>query len=358
MADNKGGPSTLANRRSPGANSGDEEEEESGITLVDVVEEEEQLEEDANAVLGASDADNCTYTAGYVKRQALYACVTCLPSSSGELAGICLACSYHCHDGHELIELYTKRNFRCDCGNSKLRANACTLYSNKDSINNKNHYNHNFKGLYCTCRKPYPDPDDSQPDEMAQCVLCEDWFHFKHLGQACPSEPYSEMTCDSCMAQHPRLGAYVGRDGVGDGPAGCKLAGWNDKQDAKAKATYWPERWRDGLCRCPACLEAYREEKIDFLIDDQDTVESYEEKGKATKRPSHNDRLMMALSSLDRVQQIEAIHEYQSFSSELKEYLKKFAENKKVVRAEDIHEFFGQLKQRKRQRTAFSNFCH
>lgn len=56
------------------------------------------------------------------------------------------------------------------------------------------------------------------------------------------------------MAQHPRLGAYVGRDGVGDGPAGCKLAGWNDKQDAKAKATYWPERWRDGLCRCPACL--------------------------------------------------------------------------------------------------------
>lgn len=50
---------------------------------------------------------------------------------------------------------------------------------NKDSINNKNHYNHNFKGLYCTCRKPYPDPDDSQPDEMAQCVLCEDWFHFK-----------------------------------------------------------------------------------------------------------------------------------------------------------------------------------
>lgn len=117
------------------------------------------------------------------------------------------------------------------------------------------------------------------------------------------------------------------------------------------------------------------------MIDDQDTVESYEEKGKATKRPSHNDRLMMALSSLDRVQQIEAIHgnrsmlfarsfpsalpsmfvhcaEYQSFSSELKEYLKKFAENKKVVRAEDIHEFFGQLKQRKRQRTAFSNFCH
>lgn len=29
-----------------------------------------------------------------------------------QLAGICLACSYHCHDGHELVELYTKRYFK------------------------------------------------------------------------------------------------------------------------------------------------------------------------------------------------------------------------------------------------------
>jgi len=35
-------------------------------------------------------------------------------------AGICLACSYKCHEGHDLVELYTKRNFRCDCGNSKF----------------------------------------------------------------------------------------------------------------------------------------------------------------------------------------------------------------------------------------------
>ena len=33
--------------------------------------------------------------------------------------GICLACSYHCHEGHELVELYTKRNFKCDCGTKR-----------------------------------------------------------------------------------------------------------------------------------------------------------------------------------------------------------------------------------------------
>lgn len=46
---------------------------------------------------------------GYMKRQALYACVTCCPADSGRLAGVCLACSYHCHEDHDLVELYTKR---------------------------------------------------------------------------------------------------------------------------------------------------------------------------------------------------------------------------------------------------------
>lgn len=44
---------------------------------------------------------------GYVQRQALYACATCSVGDE-DLAGICLACSLECHDGHELFELYTK----------------------------------------------------------------------------------------------------------------------------------------------------------------------------------------------------------------------------------------------------------
>ncbi len=38
-----------------------EKTEETGISMVDVLEEEEQLEQDANAVLGGSDHANCTY---------------------------------------------------------------------------------------------------------------------------------------------------------------------------------------------------------------------------------------------------------------------------------------------------------
>ncbi|KAI2572532.1 hypothetical protein G5576_010618, partial [Homo sapiens] len=96
---------------------------------------------------------------GSVKRQALYACSTCTPEGE-EPAGICLACSYECHGSHKLFELYTKRNFRCDCGNSKFKNLECKLLPDKAKVNSGNKYNDNFFGLYCICKRPYPDPED------------------------------------------------------------------------------------------------------------------------------------------------------------------------------------------------------
>ena len=113
-------------------------EEEDPVTMLDVLQDEESLEEDAKAVLGNADDKNCTYdSGGYMKRQALYACLTCRKDPMDQGAGICLACSYHCHADHELVEMYTKRNFRCDCGNSKMD-NECKLVKDKSPINEKN----------------------------------------------------------------------------------------------------------------------------------------------------------------------------------------------------------------------------
>ena len=81
----------------------------------------------------------CRYADGYVYQQ-IYSCQTCYEeqakingvdlkdASSDNLKlsktvqphGFCLACMMHCHDGHEVHELYSKLDFRCDCGNSKM----------------------------------------------------------------------------------------------------------------------------------------------------------------------------------------------------------------------------------------------
>lgn len=180
------------------------------VSMLDVLNEDNELEAEANAVLGDSDDQNCTYVKGCVKRQALYSCLTCIPAApAADVAGMCLACSLSCHDGHELVELYTKRNFRCDCGNDKFDNFKCKLLEDKDPSNQSNKYNQNFKGVYCSCSRPYPDPDDEIEDEMIQCIVCEDWYHSRHLGNLPPVDgEFSEMICDNCMDKFSFLHAY------------------------------------------------------------------------------------------------------------------------------------------------------
>ncbi|XP_055920140.1 putative E3 ubiquitin-protein ligase UBR7 [Eupeodes corollae] len=195
--------------------------EETSVTMVDILAHENQLEEEYAAVLGASDDKCCTYAKGPIKRQALYSCLTCCPDSVKDLekcAGICLACSLHCHENHELVELYTKRNFRCDCPTERFPGVKCALNpetavgDKKMPKNELNLYNQNFQGVYCTCKRPYPDPESPIEEVMLQCAICEDWYHLHHLGLKVKKlrDDYHEMVCPGCMQKFEFLQDYTG----------------------------------------------------------------------------------------------------------------------------------------------------
>ncbi|KAE9416184.1 hypothetical protein Angca_007736, partial [Angiostrongylus cantonensis] len=158
-----------------------EEDTEDFVTIQEILDNEEYSRECARVLYGAQDPAVCTYPEGYKPRQAVFACLTCAGEPQVNGAGICLGCSVHCHDGHNIIELYTKRRFRCDCGNSKFER-KCTLFEEKSSSNAGNTYNQNFAGLFCVCKKPYPSEIE---ETMHQCVVCEDWFHLTHLDEKC-----------------------------------------------------------------------------------------------------------------------------------------------------------------------------
>jgi E3 ubiquitin-protein ligase UBR7 len=234
-------------------NTDNENENENDVySLQELMTEERKQYETANAVLGASDATNCSYANGYIYRQALFCCVTCMKEAIKEEEttttttttdklnkkdfrhGFCLACSYSCHANHEVLELYTKRNFACDCGNSKFsKEQKCKLNPNKEPLNINNKYNHNFEGLYCSCERPYPEgtsstgQDQEQPsspttidnqiendnNDMIQCTICEDWFHSHHLPcfnqkQTPNEDEYDEMICPMCMSNNDFLWNY------------------------------------------------------------------------------------------------------------------------------------------------------
>ncbi|XP_028398643.1 putative E3 ubiquitin-protein ligase UBR7 [Dendronephthya gigantea] len=413
------------------------------VSMVDVLAEDNELEEEANAVFGDSDDQNCTYDKGYVRRQALYACLTCTPATpENDSAGVCLACSLSCHDGHELVELYTKRNFRCDCGNEKFSNFECKLQKNKDAVNVQNRYNQNFKGLYCSCHRPYPDPDDEIEDEMIQCISCEDWYHSRHLGSLPPFDgDFSEMICDQCMKKSSFLQAYlphsvpnqqictikksdtnenVDIEGIKDvtektadsmsstanivkaspgkktspekapkrklsenangkqadilGETSSKkiCQDENDSKESaeksndsdscvyqkllenlqkKAECTYWKNGWRSKLCDCQSCKDMYKEQGVEFLMDDSDTIIAYEDRGQSRRdqQSTSYDSSLNALNSLGRVQQIEILHGYNDMKTQLTSYLADFAKEGKTVTKEDIQSFFQKLQDKKKK---------
>ena len=77
--------------------------------------------------------------------------------------------------------------------------------------------------------------------------------------------------------------------------------------DPAVGAGFFGEGWRAQLCRCVGCTERYTSSGVEFLLEESDPVGVYE--GKAERRPTTLDAGMTALgSSLDRVQQVEALH--------------------------------------------------
>ena len=119
---------------------------------------------------------------------------------------------------------------------------------------------------------------------------------------------------------------------------------------------FMPQGWREQLCKCSDCVAKYEELSLEFLLDAEDTVHHYESKADTEKSSQYEDG-MKELSKMERTKQIEAIHGYNSMKSNLMEYLKKFAENKKTVREEDIQEFFQQLAGNKKMRTNIPDSC-
>ncbi|KAK1654771.1 putative zinc finger in N-recognin-domain-containing protein [Colletotrichum phormii] len=167
-------------------------------TAAEFIRDQMQLEADAREALPYS-IESCTKILGSL-RQSVFACLTCNPPPAESKdpydgAGVCYACSVQCHGEHTLVEIFTKRNFTCDCGTKRfpstspcsLRINPATntkggVHSEEPDANNK--YNQNFRNRFCACECDY-DPFQ-QKGTMFQCLglgtsetggCGEDWYH-------------------------------------------------------------------------------------------------------------------------------------------------------------------------------------
>ena len=215
---------------------------------------------------------------------------------------------------------------------------------------------------------------------MIQCVMCEDWFHGRHLGLEGDEKPpkgnqYSEMICRGCAEKFRFLRNYAdlavntrkeerraeAEIDVETPPSkkarvSCPLDGVEKDDSLVIGTLFMTGEWRKNLCKCDKCLEMYKEKKVEFLLDDEDTVHHYEAKSKDSAEKSYEEG-MKALSEMDRVKQVEAIQSYNAMKTDLMDFLKGFADSKKVVKPEDISNFFQQMKNKSKPKVEIPKFC-
>lgn len=122
-------------------------------------------------------------------------------------------------------------------------------------------------------------------------------------------------------------------------------------------ATFWPSDFRQKLCTCNECISMYKDLSVLFLTDMEDTVTAYETLGKerTAGKPNQYEKGIEALCSLGRIQQIDALTEYNKMRDKLLTFLQSFKEKKEVVTENDIKTFFAGMKPEKRNDGVY--FC-
>ncbi|KAK4474129.1 hypothetical protein MN116_003433 [Schistosoma mekongi] len=386
----------------------DSEEEDTVVKIENVLDEID--EENCIAMGGIDDKTACTFIRGYVKRQALYTCRTCLNIDEVK-AGICFPCAMKCHADHDVVELYTKRRFRCDCGNAKFAGiSECLLWEEKDDENNLNQYSENFSNRYCTCQRPYPDPDYDGVEEMIQCGICENWFHLEHLNMNEDFEPpgnYNEMTCFMCIRKYFFLFmhayntertfrqscdsvACIKNDGMFESDyipdlkrskvtncgdltqsgdhSPCHLSVWASKIKHAfpmfrcssldsidnidcdlVPSVFWISDWRGLLCRCDDCKEIYMYFQVEFLLDPEDSVSFYMQLGKQrTKSINEEEKrtLDKALAELPHHVVVNFATGFARLKGALEEFFTKKRDENHVVTESEVRAFFEDFRKR------------
>ncbi|EGW34235.1 uncharacterized protein SPAPADRAFT_49293 [Spathaspora passalidarum NRRL Y-27907] len=173
------------------------------VTAVDYITNQVRLEREARELM-PYDPNECTYELGEL-RQPVFACLTCSRQNDDTPIGVCYSCSIQCHASHDIVELFSKRGFVCDCGTtrmSKTHNGACKLRRHghklerrlsissnssakelelnaEDIPSSSNSYNQNYRGTFCDCQEQYNPAEET--GDMLQCYFgfeCgEDWYH-------------------------------------------------------------------------------------------------------------------------------------------------------------------------------------
>lgn len=366
------------------------------LTVTEYISNQLALEQEAKELMPWT-PKKCTYNMGPIRQQ-IFACRT------HNNIGICYSCSILCHTSCDIVELFTKRHFTCDCGTDRdnrveghdqirceLRKNRSDDVSASDNI-----YNQNFQGLFCSCSKEY-DPDS--PAVMLQCILgleCdEDWYHdycimgkknkevirrkseedqevLEEAPDGFPDlESFDSFICWKCISKyayyfdkllshevaeklftqklfHGDPNINVQKD-IKDNSKKRDFNEMDNSQTCKYYSLFLKKDYSKTLKSLKESIKD-KDEKlyifldriVPFLIDDDPIYEPCEEEEEKNEIDIFQLTKDFLQASQNRDQVAKNIVAFHNLKSKLNNFLKSFADTGKVVKEDDIRSFFEQ----------------
>ncbi|CAI5755836.1 unnamed protein product [Candida verbasci] len=257
------------------------------LTAVDYLANQFELEKQAKEIM-PFDPNECTYTKGEL-RQTIFACLTCSNENNNNPIGVCYSCSIQCHSNHDLVELFTKRNFVCDCGTTRMKNTpngACKLRRGKSNLelsaddvpSSSNTYNQNYFGKFCGCEQIYNPVEET--GHMIQCYFgftCgEDWYHDKCIMGLNPKQSTrSEADGQNLLDKLSPPGLDAGLQFLGSDEKIQQMKednvneeGEENEVDSIEKLKYFPKLDSFEQYICWTCVDRFKEifNSLDSLI--------------------------------------------------------------------------------------------
>ncbi|WKX88160.1 hypothetical protein Q1695_008073 [Nippostrongylus brasiliensis] len=240
-------------------------------------------------------------------------------------------------------------------------SSVCTYPEEKDELNKSNEYNHNFAGLFCVCKKPYPCELD---ETMHQCVACEDWFHLSHLDEASAKiaeerekngQPDFSLLCKDCTSRLPFLSLLSVTEPSDDKVCFSKFA------NAPEGPVLLADGFRDRLCRCNECANLYERVGCEFLIDADDDIEKFTneniEKTADEKEPDADTIVNEIVQTAGRDAAIHVLQGIHSLKRNLQNFMReKQEEGVNVITAEHVTSFFDKMKRSRTEEASGDDF--
>ncbi|KAJ2994090.1 hypothetical protein HDV02_001867 [Globomyces sp. JEL0801] len=210
-----------------------------------------------------------------------------------------------------------------------------------DPINELNHYNDNFKGVYCVCHKAYI--ENAEDQEMYQCYVCEDWYHEKCIDMP-KSLDFENYLCENCIAHHPFLSSYISnsvitmnlQEFIGD----CIYQQLKDTSVTKTVENV-------GNCLSEDTVSTKTNVLKDKISNGTPNhMELLNQLKESTfKAQTSIEAGLEKLQQIDRGKALDGIKHYNNLKDDLKTYLETFSKANAVVTETDILTFFEVFKE-------------